>query len=284
MKLTFILFVVLISTTVGAMAFGAGRWRRNNAAFCAKMQAARAPTAMTAYDAREIESLPPPVQRYFRAVLQDGQAMVSSVRLSQQGQFRQNESKDSWQPFRATQFVTIQPPGFDWDARIRMAPGAHVYVQDAYALGVGSLHAAVLGLVTVADMHGTPETARGELMRYLAEAPWYPTALLPCQGVRWEGIDDTSARATLTDGGTTVSLEFRFDADGLITTAWAPSRPRSTTESAPWLCRVRSYAQRAGMRVPLEGQVEWQLPNGPAPYWRGRLTGIDYEFASAVIA
>jgi hypothetical protein len=161
-----------------------------------------------------------------------------------------------------------------------MAPGADVWVRDTYALGAGSLRAAVLGLVTVADMRDTAASARGELMRYLAEAAWYPTALLPSQGVRWEGIDDASARATLCDGTTTVTLEFRFGTDGLIAAVWAASRPRSATESAPWLCRINDYELRAGMRVPLQGEVEWELPSGPAPYFQGLVTDIDYEFAA----
>ena len=147
-------------------------------------------------------------------------------------------------------------------------------------MGAGSLRASVLGLVTVADAHDTAESARGELMRYLAEAAWYPTALLPSQGVLWEGIDDVSARATLNDGATSITLEFRFGTDGLVEAVWAASRPRSATESAPWLCRVSSYGRRAGMYVPLQGEVEWQLPGGPAPYFRGRMTHITYEFAA----
>ena len=113
----------------------------------------------------------------------------------------------------------------------------------------------------LAQMHGTPRIAQGELMRYLAEAVSYPTALLPSQGVRWDGIDGTSARATLTDGATAVSLVFTFGSDGMIATAWASSRPRSADQSAPWLlCRYSDYVERAGMRVPGEGEVEWQLP------------------------
>ncbi|MEP7296098.1 MAG: DUF6544 family protein [Burkholderiales bacterium] len=278
MERTFTVLVAAASITLGALAFGAWRWRRSDAAFCARMRAACLPMAVKAYDPREIEVLPAPVQRYFRAVLQDGQAMVSGVRLSQHGQFRQDEHKDVWQPFHASQFVTTHAPGFDWNARIRMVPGVDVFVRDAYALGAGSLRASVLGLVTMADMRDTPESARGELMRYLAEAVWYPTALLPSQGVQWEGIDDRSARATLTDGATTVSLDFTFGADDLIATAWASSRPRSATESAPWLCRLGDYVQRAGMRVPLAGEVEWQMPSGPAPYFRGRIAAIDHEF------
>lgn len=32
-------------------------------------------------------------------------------------------------------------------------------------------------------------------------------------------------------------------------------------------------------RIPLEAEVAWQRPQGLLPYWRGRITGIDYEFA-----
>ena len=64
-------------------------------------------------------------------------------------------------------------------------------------------------------------------MRFLAEAAWYPTALLPSQGVRWDAIDDTSARASLVDDVTTVSLVFRFDVQGLIYSAHAAARYRT---------------------------------------------------------
>ena len=42
-------------------------------------------------------------------------------------------------------------------------------------------------------------------MRFFAA--WYPTALLPRQGVRWEAVDDRSARATLEEGDVTLTPE-----------------------------------------------------------------------------
>ena len=33
------------------------------------------------------------------------------------------------------------------------------------------------------------------------------------------------------------------------------------------------------MRVPLDGEVTWLLPEGEEPYWRGHITEIVYEFA-----
>jgi hypothetical protein len=254
------------------------RWHRTRLALRSTMRASSAPTSTKFYDIRDIEALPPPVKRYFETALQEGQAMIASVLFSQLGQFRQDEKKNIWQPFEATQFVTTHPPGFEWDARIRMAPGVDVWVRDAYALGAGSLRAAISGCITVADMHDTAASARGELMRFLAEAAWYPTALLPSQGVIWESIDETSSRATLRDGTTTVSLDFTFGEDGLIAQVWTAARPRTATGSAPWRCRISNYELRCGMRIPLSGEVEWELPAGPTPYFKGRMCTIDYEF------
>jgi hypothetical protein len=119
-------------------------------------------------------------------------------------------------------------------------------------------------------------------MRFLAEAAWYPTALLPSQGVRWDAMDDTSASASLVDAATTVSLEFRFDAEGLINTVHAAARARTVNGAlvaTPWQGRFWAHDVRDGMRVPMQGEVAWLLPEGPAPYWRGRMTDIVYERA-----
>ena len=54
--------------------------------------------------------------------------------------------------------------------------------------------------IPLADERGVAALAEGELMRYLAEAAWYPTALLPSQGAQSEPVDADSTRATLTAG------------------------------------------------------------------------------------
>ena len=119
-------------------------------------------------------------------------------------------------------------------------------------------------------------------MRFLAEAAWYPTALLPSQGVRWDAIDDTSARASLVDDVTTVSLVFRFDVQGLIYSAHAAARYRTVNGAlvaTPWQGRFWAHEMRSGISIPLHGEVAWLLPDGLLPYWRGRITDIIYELA-----
>jgi hypothetical protein len=208
--------------------------------------------------------------------------MIASVKVAHEGEFSLGEKVPQWIPFTSTQAVITRRPGFDWDARIRMAPGVNVFVHDAYAAGEGILHAALFGLLTVADLRGTPEAAQGELLRFFAEAAWYPTALLPSQGVRWRAVDNNSAEATLSDGDVTVTLLFRFSDAGLIESMRAAARGRVVNGAVvptPWEGRIWCYEVRDGLRIPLEGEVAWQLPGGPLPYWRGRITGIAYEFA-----
>ncbi|CAN5633949.1 hypothetical protein BH23PSE2_BH23PSE2_12890 [soil metagenome] len=95
-----------------------------------------------------------------------------------------------------------------------MLLGIAAHVHDSYIAGMGTLHAAILGLFTVAQVQGDGEIARGELMRYFAEMAWYPTALLPSQGVRWAAVDNHSANATLVDGPISLTLMFKFDEAG----------------------------------------------------------------------
>lgn len=278
-----LLIVIALSVIVaGVITYGASRWKTGTNELRAKLMAVRTPISPVTYDAREIENLPTPVRRYFHAVLKDGQPIVSAARLTHEGQFNMGETQAKWSRFTSSQVAITRRPGFDWDGRIAMAPGLNVFVHDAYVAGEGILHVELLGLVTLADIRGTPEVARGELMRFLAEAAWYPTALLPSQGVRWESIDDISAKATLTDGLTTVSLVFRFSEEGLISGVWAAARSRTVNGAlvaTPWQGRFWDYEIRDGMRVPLEGEVAWELPEGSWPYWRGRVTEITYDFA-----
>jgi hypothetical protein len=193
-----------------------------------------------------------------------------------------SETGEQWRPFVSDQLVVAHRPGFDWDARIRMMPGVTAYVHDAYVAGEGILHASALGLVTVAEIRGTPEIARGELMRFLAESAWYPTVLLPGEGVEWEAIDDRSAAATLTDGEVSVTMVFHFGEDDLIERVTAESRDRvvaGSAEATPWEGRFFGYERRDGMLVPLDGDVAWLLPEGRKPYWRGHIERVSYEFS-----
>ncbi|MCB1968150.1 MAG: hypothetical protein KDI64_19490, partial [Candidatus Accumulibacter sp.] len=145
-----------------------------------------------------------------------------------------------------------------------------------------TLHLALFGLTSLARLQGKGDMAQAELMRYLAEAACYPTALLPSQGVQWQAVDERSARATLNDGEVSATLLFCFNDQGLIESVRADARGRlvgGKIVTLPWEGLWFDHQQRDGMWVPMRGEVRWLLPQGPRPYWRGSIARLAYEFA-----
>ncbi|MEO6018373.1 MAG: DUF6544 family protein [Polaromonas sp.] len=273
---------LVVGAAIGLIALGSWRWRSATQAQMARLEAARLPMPGGRYDAREVDTLSAPVQRYFRAVLQDGQPLIAAATFKLAGRFNMSTTGEQWKPFTSTQRAVTHRPGFLWNGRVSILPGLAARVHDSYIAGVGALRAAMLGLVTVAEVQGGGEIARGELMRYFAEMVWYPTALLPSQGVHWLAVDARSANATLADGPLTLTLLFRFDDDGLITSVHADARGAGVGKDMvmlPWECAMADYQMRDGMRVPTRGEAAWITPQGRKPYFVGALTSLTYEFA-----
>jgi hypothetical protein len=76
----------------------------------------------------------------------------------------------------------------------------------------------------------------------------------------WTSIDENTALATLTDGTSTVSLEFRFSEAGEVTSTYSPgrwSRSGAGYRLVPWEGHFRDYREHAGMRIPFYGEVGW---------------------------
>jgi hypothetical protein len=231
-----------------------------------------------------LSAAPELVRRYFRVALREGGPCVRTARIVQMGEFRSKETANTdagWQPFEARQVFSAGPPGLVWDARISVTPLGSVWVRDAYVSGNASLRAALFGLIPVATAADGPELRSGALQRYLAEAVWFPTALLPSDRLAWSAIDASHARATLKDGDVTVSLDFEFGVGGEIVGVSTPSRARALGKGRythlPWGGRYLRYEERGGMRVPLASEVYWVVNGEEQPYYRGRNLEIVYD-------
>lgn len=280
-----ILAILLLLAVAWAVAFHAGahRWSGITRDLRTRLVAAGvAPAAAaTSVDLDAVEALPPPVQRYLRLVLRDGQPRVTGLRVVHRGTFNVATEGERWFPFESEQVVTTRRPGFDWNGSVRVAPGIPIRVHDAYVAGDGVLRASLLGMVDLADLSGGGALAEGEMMRWLAESPWYPTVLLPGGHVEWAPIDAQSARATVTDGEVRVSLVFHFGDDGLVGAIRADARGRmvgARTTPTPWEGRFWDYAEHGGMRVPTKGEVAWRVGGRLLPYWRGEVIDATYSF------
>jgi hypothetical protein len=99
-----IVFLIAVSLGIAAI-YGSYRWQSDTDKLREKLTNGRRTIKPQIYDEKEIEGLPEPVQRFFRTVIKDGQAIASTVKLSQQGLFNLSEMEDKWSPFTATQLA-----------------------------------------------------------------------------------------------------------------------------------------------------------------------------------
>ncbi len=218
--------------------------------------------------------LPDPVARYFRHVFVAPPQAAATRRYFQRGELRVDPKTKRWSRFTALYTVTENPPGFIWDARIEMAPLLHVRVRDSLIDGVGAGEVSLLSMIPLGRDRDVPELNTGALFRYLAEAVWHPTALLPEAGVSWQSVDDDRAVATLTVSGLSVSLEFRFNDIGEVVGIYTEDRFGRFDGKYiryPWEGHFSDYREHDGVRIPFKGEVGWHLPDGWWLFWKGEI-------------
>jgi hypothetical protein len=212
--------------------------------------------------------LPDVVLRYVDHTRAGG-AAPNTLRLAQEGEMQLKPGR--WLPFRATHDVRLDRVEFEWRAAFPA-----VRVRDWCRDGNGGLEARLFGLIPVMRVSG-PATARSEAMRYLAELPWFPQAIVANGELEWSDRAGEVEVATTTAGGR-AHVTLRFDEAGDVREAWSPARPRAEGRAVverPWRGTFHDYIELGGVRIPRHGEVAWELPDGPFIYFRGRVTAVE---------
>ncbi|MCW8940144.1 MAG: hypothetical protein OQJ88_05765, partial [Flavobacteriales bacterium] len=122
------------------------------------------------------------------------------------------------------------------------------------------------------------------LQRYLAEIVWFPSASLS-QYIKWEAIDDYSARATMEYKGTKGSGEFHFDKEGnfekFVAMRYQDSNAIKPTK---WTVISTRTEERNGIKIPVECEASWELENGKWTWLKLRITDIQYNVNEMPVA
>jgi hypothetical protein len=226
-----------------------------------------------------LDAAPAPVQRYLRLALAERATPIRAAELVQQGRLRLDGRSQRWMPFRARQTVVPADIAFTWTADVRALGPLRVRVVDRLADGRGS-GTVRLGPLPLARAAPCLEMNAGALHRFLAEAVWVPSALLPSERLRWTPIDERRALATLTTPAATVSLEFRFDAAGAAIGIHTPARWGrfdGRYEQRAWEGHFGAYETIGGVRVPRHGDVGWYDGDEWQKVWDGELLSADYR-------
>lgn len=202
---------------------------------------------------------------------------IRAVRLTQQAEM-QLDARKPWQPLSARQVISVSTPGFSWLACSRKGPVAVLAILDAYVAGSGLLEARLFGAIALADAHG-PDLSRGEAMRYLAELPWAPDAILCNPEIEWSVAMDGWMEARLSLEAGTALVRLRANDQGDIVEITAKDRPArlpdGTTALMDWRGLFSAHAEMGGRRIPLAGEVGYVVDGQYRPYWRGRIKSYE---------
>jgi len=219
------------------------------------------------YTSNQIKDLPMPVQRYFKYALKENQPYVSYARLQHGGEFKASKN---WVSIEGEEYFTMQKPGFVWLGKVPFFSAKDVYID-----GTGNLKVKLLSLIKIVDSRGR-ETDQGELLRWLGEAPLFPTALLPSENLRWEPIDNDSAKVIFNDKNLTIEGVFCFNEEGQITQFKTKRyKDKTTLENFTGYCG--DYRTVDGMKVPFYLEAVWNLESGDLSYAKFKIDRIEYN-------
>ncbi len=195
----------------------------------------------------------------------------SIVTLQQRGTMRSAPGAKPIQ-FTARQTISTEAVEFEW--RAKCGPFGALSVNDYLRADSWGVRVRLLGLIAIATSVDNAPAMKGETMRYLAELPWAPDAILSNTRLVWRVINAHSFAVSSRDGAGEVIL--RLSPDGLVAAIEASDRPRiegDVTVERPWQGVFSDYRCFEGRTVPTRAAVSWVLPTGAFKTWEGEVTG-----------
>lgn len=218
------------------------------------------------------DSRPPLVLGYISRALPAAAPVPRRVRIRERGEmFRAPGGKAL--RFDAVSEFDVRDVGFSWRARFTIAPLLAMRIHDGYADGSGWMRGSILGVPFMRK--GGSSIAAAAAMRYLAELPWAPHAMMWNPKLDWRETGPRTVEVATLVAGARVAVDLTFDDDGDIVRAGAGARPRDGDVPRPWGGEFLDYSVLGGVRIPIRGEVYWDLPEGRFIYWRAHVTSLE---------
>lgn len=217
--------------------------------------------------------LPPPVSKLALRLGADPDARFETVGFSQSGSMRPNLKTGLWLPFTARQTMSVRTCQFTWKARFR--PLSYLAVTDALEAGRGRLDVTAFGFIPLVRTKPSAALLRGELIRYLAELPLAPDAILHNRHLDWSVIDASTLAVRAGTGETACEVVFSLGPEGRIRSAFCADRPASGAPPftcLPWRGVFADDHQQQGRWIPAKAEVGWGIDGREELYWKGKIT------------
>lgn len=263
--ITFFLIGIIVVIALSAKIYSSFQYRND----IKELFRSSKDTRQDVFTYSRLDSLPDPVQRYFKRVLNEGQPFIRYVRLKHGGQFR-TAPDNEWMPIEGEEYFTTDPPGFLWRGQTTFFT-AH----DMYISGKGLLKVSLISFIPIFHAEG-PNYNQGELLRWFGESVWFPTSLLPGERVHWSPIDSTSANVYFTYLDDSLHFKVTFNEQNEITQL-ETKRFMDADRLETWIIKLSDYQERHDMLIPVKAEVLWRLESGDFSYARFTIRTIEYD-------
>lgn len=230
-----------------------------------RLQSPAAPRRLAEAD---LAGLPGPVQRYLRVTGAVGQPRVAHLRAGWRGRIRAGPD-DPWMEFTAEQRNFVDEPSRFFLMNARRG-GLPLDVLHVYEAGAATMRVRLLSLLPLVNASG-PDMTRAETVTLLNDLCILAPAALIDPSVRWETIDDRSARAVYTVGENTVSATLVFDDAGYLQDFVSDDRMAMSADGDElvrrrWSTPVSEYRTFGERRAMGRAEGRWHAEEGDFAY------------------
>ena len=246
-------FMIAIAVAIAVMLLGAAatlRWSDHKAddAERSRLIAMQSETPQL-FKLTMVEDLPEPAQRYFKFTIAPGTPLLTVADIKMSGQFSLGTKEAPDYMAMSADQILASPNGYIWKMRA--------------AKGVMRLSGSdsgrwtrfwMMGLAPVARNGGDYDHARSAFGRTAAEAAfWTPATLLPGPAVKWESVDDNSARAIITHASfiqdVTVSVDDAGRPIAIQFSRWSDANPKKIYQLQPFGGHLSNFKTYQGFTV-----------------------------------
>jgi hypothetical protein len=260
--------IILLAAAHGFIAEGPfgmrAEYRRELAA---RHTAAEQPAPRSITEA-DLAHLPEPVARYVRQSGAVGRPQVHRFRATWRGRIRGAADED-WMDFVAQQENFLDEPA-RFFFMVAKRGGLPVDVFHAFRTGEASMRVRVLSVYPIIAAGGDQLTRAETVTLFNDLCVMAPAALID-PAIRWEPLDDLSARAYYTIGANTVAATLYFNPAGELVDFVSDDRLQASPDGARftrerWSTPLHEYRTLHGRNVASRAEAHWHPPTGEFSY------------------
>ncbi len=227
----------------------------------------------------DLNHLPPPVQKYLRYVGIVGKPKVNNAKIVFSGKMRE-KGKDFF-PFTSEQYNFMERPSrlFFMKAKVKgiTTNGYHVYKNKS-----AGMHIKLLSLIPVVDWKAETgeEGFKTETVTFFNDMCLLAPGALIDRKIKWEDINETSARAIFSNKGVEISAVLYFNKKGQLINFISDDRcamESGSLKNYRFSTPVGNYTTINGYNLCSYGEAVWHYPEGEFVYGEFNIMNVMYN-------